>query len=57
MTENDPLPPKPFDLERFSEDELEARIRALGLEIEACKVELARKRHHREAANALFGGN
>lgn len=57
MTENEPIPPKPIDLERFSEDELEARILALGAEIEACKAELTRKRHHRSAAAALFGGN
>lgn len=55
MTENDPIPPKPLDLERLSEDELEARIISLGDEIEACKAELARKRNHRNAANALFG--
>ena len=57
MTENDPIPPKPLDLERLSEDELEARIVSLGEEIEACKAELERKRQHRSAADALFGGN
>ena len=57
MTENDPAPAKKLDLERLSEDELEARIVALGEEIEACKAELARKRAHRDAASALFGGN
>jgi len=57
MTENDPIPPKPLDLERLSEDELEARIISLGAEIEACKAELEKKRQHRNAADALFGGN
>jgi len=57
MTENEPIPPKPLDLERLSEDELEARIVSLGEEIEACKAELERKRAHRSAADALFGGN
>jgi len=57
MTENEPIPPKPLDLERLSEDELEARIVSLNEEIDACKAELVRKRDHRNAANALFGGN
>lgn len=57
MDENDVNTPKSADLERFSEDELEARILSLKAEIEACKVELERKRSHRNAANALFGGN
>lgn len=54
MDENSPLAPKPFDLERLSEDELEARIVTLATEIEACKGELAKKRAHRSAADALF---
>jgi uncharacterized small protein (DUF1192 family) len=57
MDENVSIPPKPVDLERFSEDELEARIISLGQEIEACKAQLARKRSHRNAAAALFGDN
>ncbi len=57
MTENDPLPAKMLDLERLSEDELETRIETLKAEIEACKSELERKRAHRDAASALFGGN
>lgn len=52
--ENSPLAPKPFDLERLSEDELDARILSLEAEIEACKGELAKKRAHRSAADALF---
>lgn len=57
MDQNITASPKPLDLERLSEDELEARIIALGSEIEACKAELERKRAHRNAASALFGGN
>ena len=57
MTANDPSLAKKLDLERLSEDELEARIISLGEEIEACKGELERKRAHRNAASALFGGN
>lgn len=57
MTENEPIAPKVLDLERLSEDELEARIISLGAEIEDCRAELDRKRSHRNAANALFGGN
>ena len=55
MTDNEASAPKPQDLERLSEDELEARIVALHAEIEACKSELDRKRAHRSAANAIFG--
>lgn len=54
MDENEPLPAKPLDLELLSEDELEARIVSLQAEIEACKLELSRKRSHRSAADALF---
>lgn len=55
MDENAQVPPKPLDLERLSEDELQARIIALGDEIKACEAELNRKRSHRSAADALFG--
>lgn len=57
MTENEPIQPKSLDLERLSEDELDARIVALSEEIEACKAELEKKRSHRNAANALFGSH
>ena len=57
MTENEPIAPKRVDLERLSEDELEARIISLEADIQACKDELERKRAHRTAANALFGGD
>lgn len=57
MTDNEPLADKPLDLERLSEDELEARIVSLRAEIEACEAELGKKRSHRNAANELFGGN
>ena len=57
MTENEPVAPKALDLERLSEDELEARIVSLGAEIEACRAELDKKRSHRDAAKALFGDN
>lgn len=58
MTEDEPRIPKPVsqDLERLSEDELEARILHLKSEIGACETELRRKRSHRSAADALFGG-
>ena len=57
MTDNGSPRAKLLDLERLSEDELEARIVSLTEEIEACRQELARKRDHRDAAKALFGGN
>jgi len=57
MDDNIKTPPKPLDLERLSEDELEARIVLLGNETEACKAELERKRKHRNQAAALFGDN
>ncbi|MEM7766648.1 MAG: DUF1192 domain-containing protein [Pseudomonadota bacterium] len=44
------------DLERLSEDDLVERIAALQAEIDACTAELDRKRAHRNAADALFGG-
>ena len=50
-----PAGPPPADLERLSEDELEARIVTLEAEIDACRAELERKRGHRSAADALFG--
>ena len=54
--ENEPLPEKPIDLERLSEDDLEERIQALKAEIAACEAELERKRSHKSAADKLFGG-
>ena len=57
MTDDGSPRAKLLDLERLSEDELEARIVSLTEEIEACRQELARKRDHRDAAKALFGGN
>ena len=57
MTDIEPIPAKKLDLERLSEDELEARIVSLGEEIDACKAELSKKKKHRDAASALFGGN
>ena len=43
------------DLELFGTDELQARIEALGAEIERAKAQLARKDKGRAAAEALFG--
>ncbi len=57
MDDNAPLPEKPLDLERLSVEELEARMLALSAEIEACKVELEKKRTHKSAADALFGSD
>ena len=54
--ENEPLVPKPLDLERLSEDELQDRIQQLKQEIAACEAELARKQTHKSAADELFGG-
>ena len=54
--ENEPLPEKPLDLERLSVEELEERIVSLKDEIAACEAELNRKRSHKSAADALFGG-
>ncbi|MEM6535123.1 MAG: DUF1192 domain-containing protein [Pseudomonadota bacterium] len=54
--ENEPIPEKPIDLERLSVEELEERIAALGAEIAACEAELDRKKSHKSAADALFGG-
>ncbi|MEL6324740.1 MAG: DUF1192 family protein [Pseudomonadota bacterium] len=57
MDEETPIPAHPpLDLERLSEEELEARILNLREEIQACQTELDRKRAHRSAADALFGG-
>lgn len=46
--------PAPRLLDRYSEDELENRIKALRDEIAACEAELERKRAHRSAADAVF---
>ena len=54
--ENEPLAPKPLDLERLSEDELRERIEQLKQDIAACEAELARKQKHKSAADQLFGG-
>lgn len=54
--ENEPIPEKPIDLERLSVEELEERIAALTAEIAACEAELDRKKSHKSAADALFGG-
>ncbi|MEL6258228.1 MAG: DUF1192 domain-containing protein [Pseudomonadota bacterium] len=56
MDEDDAPPSPQLGLDRLSEDELESRIRALKDEIAACEVELEKKRSHRNAADALFGG-
>ena len=56
MMEDEPvLSPEKLVLERLSETELEARIAALRSEIAACEAELEKKRHQRNAADALFG--
>lgn len=55
--DNEPIPEKPIDLERLSVAELEARIVALKAEITACAAELDRKKSHKSAADALFGGD
>ena len=57
MDDTEPRAPKPLDLERLSEDELLARIEQLKTEIAACEAELDRKKSHRSAADALFGGS
>lgn len=49
--------PKSVDLETYSEDELEHRIASLQQEIADCEQELAKKRAHRSAADALFGSH
>ena len=53
--DNEPVPPKPLDLERLSVDELRERITTLQAEIAACEAEIARKQDHKSAADALFG--
>lgn len=53
--DNEPVAPKPLDLERLSVDDLHARIESLKAEIAACEAELARKEKHKSAADALFG--
>ncbi|MEO1475523.1 MAG: DUF1192 domain-containing protein [Pseudomonadota bacterium] len=53
----EPVSAAKTDLERLSEDELTARIATLEAEIEACKAELEKKRAHKSAASALFGGD
>jgi uncharacterized small protein (DUF1192 family) len=57
----DELKPKPVkaiavgdDLRSLSVSELEARISALGAEIDRVNAELATKRAHEAAASALF---
>ncbi|MEO0983485.1 MAG: DUF1192 domain-containing protein [Pseudomonadota bacterium] len=55
MLEEEPKPLAERPLDRYSEDELEARIKTLKAEIAACEAELERKRSHRSAADALFG--
>lgn len=59
MRDDEPeiVSPAKTDLERLSEDELTARIATLEAEIEACKAELEKKRAHKSAASALFGGD
>ncbi len=54
--ENEPIPEKPIDLERLSVEDLEERIAALKAEIADCEVELNKKKNHKSAADALFGG-
>lgn len=43
------------DLEVYGVSDLEDRIEALQAEIERTKVQLAKKKAGRDAANALFG--
>jgi len=56
MFEDEPVPEKKIDLERFSVEELNERIAELKDEIAACEAELQRKQSHKSAADALFGG-
>jgi len=56
MIEDEPVPEKKIDLERFSVEELNERIAELKDEIAACEAELQRKQSHKSAADALFGG-
>ena len=46
----------PQTLEQMSVTELETRIAALKAAIAACEAEIERKRAHKSAADALFGG-
>lgn len=57
MMEEEPIPEKKIDLERFSVAELKDRIEMLKTEILACEAELAKKQTHKSAADALFGGS
>ena len=56
MFEEEPIPEKKLDLERFSVEELQERIAELKAEIDACEAELQKKQSHKSAADALFGG-
>jgi uncharacterized small protein (DUF1192 family) len=44
-------------LDEMSVEDLKDRISALEAEIDACRLEIARKEAHRSAADELFGGN
>jgi len=57
MFEDEPIPEKKLDLERFSVEDLLERIEALKAEIAACEAELNKKQSHKSAADALFGGS
>lgn len=47
---------RPATLDEMSVDELAARISQLEEEIAACRAEIEKKQAHRNAADALFGG-
>ncbi len=58
MFDEDPIRAiKPETLDRLSIADLEERIAALKAQIAACEAEIEKKRGHRSAADALFGGN
>ena len=58
MFEENEIPaPGPVDLERLSVEDLEERIAQLKAEIADCEAELEKKRSHKSAADALFGGD
>ena len=56
MFEEEAVPEKKIDLERFSVEDLQERIEELKAEISACEAELNKKQSHKSAADALFGG-
>lgn len=54
MFEDETPKPKKIDLERFSVDDLQARIDALRSEIADCEAELKRKKGVKDIAESLF---